>query len=388
MGFALSGNWFSGETPQLVYVSRLALYFLLLATSFVTLVRTPRSFWIGGNSSGKKLAGVLLLIALVTAALSIVQLGKIYWAFSLPFAVASGALLLASYDLQPLRTLTSNCLTAIVWLSLILYIVAPGMVSRRSTNVYMADQSRFIGIIGDGNILSFIAALLVLELLSRRPKRLLFKISGPIIVLALSQSALALAGLSIAVMFAIFEKMGRLSPAATSKVPRFLFLFSLALTFFQSTSTLTIEDVRGTDLLNSRKLIWDWSWHRITSSPLFGNSVDIFSPEIRSSLGVFWAHAHNQWLQDLVVGGVFRLAALILLLAAWGFILENQRCGSLRGVGILMLMIVECFGEVPFFLEGLNMRLFCLLAAIILSLAQAEESLKGGRVDSIRRASV
>lgn len=112
----------------------------------------------------------------------------------------------------------------------------------------------------------------------------------------------------------------------------------------------------GSDLmtLTGRNEIWAIALETFRANPWFGYGPTIWDPLFRMQIGVPAAfHAHNQFINVLAASGVvgalgFLAYLLVLLRRLW------PRRTAYRGfvVGLLMLLLVRCVGEVPFNLFG------------------------------------
>ncbi len=100
--------------------------------------------------------------------------------------------------------------------------------------------------------------------------------------------------------------------------------------------------------LTGRTAIWTETLRVMAENPLFGYGPGIWGPEFRIKAGMFFTHAHNQYLQTAGAGGVFGLLALAVLLltlltVAW----RARRATQGVSVGLAVYIVVRGFTEVP-----------------------------------------
>lgn len=118
-----------------------------------------------------------------------------------------------------------------------------------------------------------------------------------------------------------------------------------------------IVNVLGKDVtFSQRTYVWAAAWHLVAGNPFFGcgYGVTFFAPV--GSTGFYAFHAHNQFLQQLLIGGVPQLLLYLFLNCRAGATLDKIPAGNLRKNllavfgGLYTIFLAESYFSVVLFL--------------------------------------
>lgn len=238
----------------------------------------------------------------------------------------------------------------LLWLSLVLYVVAPGMA--------MASQEggqvlRLAAPFGTPNSLGRAAALVLLmcvvgvhgKTLTWRSPWVLGMGFAALACIVLSQSrtaAVALVG-AIAILLLV-ERIGRLIAASVVALVCAMLIFSVDLNLAELAAKIS-RSGRVSDVvtLTGRTEIWSFIWGEIEKSPWFGygySSTRVLLPQLyRTFWGWTPAHAHNMWLQTWFVSGIVGVALLsTVIVAQFRYWLQSRDTISLAFLVFVFVM--------------------------------------------------
>jgi hypothetical protein len=325
--------------------------------------------------TGVPLAAALLVLASTVLMVGFLQGGSrpktSTW---LPYLLCGVIALLAATRPQRVRRTTMGVLRLVCWGSLLQAVVAPSLAfSSNARFQFFGLPERLGGLAGNPNLLGILAALLLVAAV-RRPRSLssLVDISAALLVILISESRTA------ALACVLIVPVQLLLPRV--RIPGVLLVgltlaFGTVAAFGQGTSGVSSADATGQDLLNGRQMIWNWSlsiWH---SSPWWGRGTDVYSDSYRRAFGIFWVHSHNELLQDLVTGGVIRVAAVLLVILCWIWSCSRM-CDRDRalGIAVILALALESFSEIPLYFQSFDVRALTVVVAIAISMSAEAKS--------------
>jgi len=234
-------------------------------------------------------------------------------------------------------------------ISLLVGIALPGHgIQRNAAGAFVTVDKQIlpwgelVGVFSDGNNLGqFIAmGLPAVMLIRARGWRIVFALCSLFaLVWCASRSSMYAVALTIVVYLVV---------SRTRAHSRAFVAFLLVSIAFAAVCILPLI-TRDPAAFTNRGYIWQASHAAWAQDPLFGNGSDWFSiiGSSSASLGPTWFHAHNQFLQLLVTGGVV-LAVLVgvLIVAAMTSAARLAVRGHLFGVSYLAALAGTCVFEV------------------------------------------
>jgi hypothetical protein len=145
---------------------------------------------------------------------------------------------------------------------------------------------------------------------------------------------------------------------------------SVALPWVLATTARTTEDLHR---LSLRVLIWRWAlaWLQARGYAASGDGLfDSMGP--LGSNEIWWYHAHNQALMDLITGGVVRMLAVQAALLAVGVLAWRTARRDVAPLLLWLALVVFSAVEVPFYLRSLDARSLLLVVFLVLLLSAAK----------------
>ena len=244
-------------------------------------------------------------------------------------------------------------LRIIVWMSLFLALVRREVAFNAGTARIdgLGTTSRLSGAVGDANTLAFFALLLLVAALCFRLRFWQIDVLGAFSVLIFAQTRFSLV-IGILVLVLGTLRFSNFNTRVITSAGTYLAAGGLLLTAFYS--PVTSSSVDGSDFWNTRLVIWQWALSVIPTEPFIGLGLSGYYSAITLS-NSYWVHAHNQILQDLLIGGPIRATLGMGYLVCLSLIaITNKR--SLSGVLAASILVLYSVIEVPLFFDSLNFR--------------------------------
>ena len=254
-----------------------------------------------------------------------------------------------------------------IWLpimNLSLLIISPSLVNRSAAQriLFLPYTQRFSGVFGDANVSGFFCCLILIWLHFEKPRFFKLTITINLICLILTESRIALIAYILGyIILKINLKYSRMLLNIVKMIGIGL-SFLLVYTIYH---LVTYQD-NITNVLNMRSIIWQWSFKEIRKSPIAGIGLSNFQNDLHSSISIFWVHAHDQFLQDLIVGGFVRLALILLVyLVIYQKAKRMLFIGNALPLAFFCALLMESFFEVPLFLPTIDFRFFTAIFLIV-----------------------
>jgi O-antigen ligase len=222
---------------------------------------------------------------------------------------------------------------------------------------------RFGGLVGHPSLFAFIAFLYLVTIYSRKSRFWKFEVFVIFILLLLANTA------SVLICLPLLLLLGNKSDFKA----KFLKFFAIASIFASYLVLITVlkseisnSAITGSDALNSRPVIWHWAFKLWRESPIFGLSSESQNYSLGYSNSIYWLHAHNQVLQDLLSGGAFRLLLTsIIYLNLCRFALRRLTDSYPESIVVFILLVSQSTSEVPFTFNTIDFRFFTFLIFLL-----------------------
>lgn len=268
--------------------------------------------------------------------------------------------------------LVRAALLAFLVVSLLCLPVRPAMVAETNYGFGLVAgfALRFYGFATHPNTLAPLCFVLMCCLLlrpfsSKLLQRLAWGVAWICLLLTQSKTSVGLTGLLIALLWGreqvvaarqsggIVALRARVMTLVTTAVVvvALVAVAALLLTLFSGAAATKIgrvfENMQVTSL-TGRTTIWAQTLKAVGENPLFGYGPGLWGIEYRMKTGLFFTHAHNQYLQTFGAGGLLGLSALavylvVLMRAAW----KTRKATHGVSVALAAYLILRGLTEVP-----------------------------------------
>ncbi|MGT2461422.1 O-antigen ligase family protein [Sinomonas atrocyanea] len=244
-----------------------------------------------------------------------------------------------------LLQLAFRCTAGIVYVSLTLAVVAPGLAFGTSDQdmrriVVMGLSERLSGVAGHPNLLAIFAVVLFVMAYSLPVRRKALHLVAGIAVLFLTESRTGLVAFVFAV--AVMWVWQNRTPLRILFAVAMVTASTIVLTmWFDDSSNALTSDVET----NGRYRVWDLVLGSLPDRLIYGWGpvafrADSGTPLLEAGLG----HAHSQFFQALAEGGIVGFGLLVLLLVQ--FLLTGRNALASMYIGLAATVISASFTEV------------------------------------------
>lgn|GEM_PF-6223318 len=274
------------------------------------------------------------------------------------FFLACSALCAVFIDLNFIVKILQFCLSY----SLMTVVLGNVAFSPDSRLVNFGFNGRLVGFFGHPNVTSFAAIILFSLTIKLKLKFRWLLVS--LMILFLTASFTGLIALVGGILVAIFE---RNTPKRLTIIIGLIIILAIpVIPFLFNSRITTLTDLR---LFSYRVEIWHWCIQQLTLSG-YHAMPNIFITNFQSQL-IFWNHAHNQFLTDLITGGLIKaiLTLILLFICLIVCVNSNNRLGSSYSLVIWTSLAITSITEVPLYMDKLDSRalLFSIFLICILS---------------------
>lgn len=222
---------------------------------------------------------------------------------------------------------------------------------------------RFGGLIGHPSLFAFLAFLYLVCVNSKRSRfwRIEFLLILFLLMLANTASVM------ICLPLLYFMDMKRNSQTQFLKILGIAApIASFILLINVLSQKISNSAIMGSDALNSRPVIWHWAFIKWQESSLLGLSSQSQNYELGYSNSIYWLHAHNQVLQELLAGGLIRLSlTLIIFFNLWRFALRRLKESQPESMIAFILLVSQATSEIPFTFNTIDFRFFTFVLLLL-----------------------
>lgn len=135
-------------------------------------------------------------------------------------------------------------------------------------------------------------------------------------------------------------------------------------------------EAAGATTLTGRDVLWALALKEWHANPLFGYGPTIWSEDYRRAVGIAYAyHSHNQYLNTLSRAGLFGMAGLVLMLAAYLFYAVRYFTAT-RGalLALFVMIVIRGFTETPMSIWGVFSQETLINLAVVALIVQLARS--------------
>ena len=230
---------------------------------------------------------------------------------------------------------------------------------------------RLLGFFGHPNVTAFAAILLLLLCFKLRLHFVWIILSAAILFLTASFTGLLAIGIGCVVAI-----LARILPGKITIIIGLCIVAAIPVTpFLTNNNVHTLSDLR---VFSYRVEIWRWCFQQLHLSG-FHSIPNIFASNLQSQ-SIFWTHAHNQALMDLLTGGIYKsfLTLLLLFSFLYACIKKNSGVGSSFSLIMWSTLAVSSISEVPLYMDKIDARalLLSIFLVCILSSARNEVTVR------------
>ena len=223
--------------------------------------------------------------------------------------------------------------------------------------------NRFCGLVSHPSLFAAIAFLYLVSVISVKSK--FWKIEFLIIVILLLYANTASVLICLPLLY-FMESRGKFQVNSLRLLGIAAPMVSIFVLFRTLSQEITISAIMGSDALNARPVIWDWAFDTWLQSPELGLSSESQNYSLKYSKTFYWAHAHNQILQDLLTGGFLRLLIVfIIYFKLLQLALLRLREGHPQSIVVYILLISQSTFEIPFTLNTIDFRFLTFLVLLL-----------------------
>lgn len=228
-------------------------------------------------------------------------------------------------------------------------------------------DTRLVGFFGHPNMTALFSSVFLLLCLHLKLSKKWFVLNALILVLTFSNTAVfSLILLSLAV-FITKNASVKLIALSTSS----LLLITNYVPFLISSRIQVADDL---SFMSNRGAIWSWTVKRLTLND-YKAMPELFSNNFESQ-NIFFIHAHNQFLMDLVQGGF--LKALTVQMFVVFFVYMSFYSAKFFGNPYLLvyslILVLNQLTEIPLYLNKIDSRSLFLSLVIVVILNGAWRS--------------